>query len=175
MIPAPVSLEQARLAHELGIALRKSDGKYGFKLPCPVCTKPVADQCFCAKTIELAIKAVRERKSPWVCSPTCYWKWDSWWDMIQDVVAEVFRLPDGDSSEKFLDLQQELVKFLGGRWKPEIYAFSGFRGRWLKRLRERRPALYRRAIEFYDGTVDPSDAEPWEDDEGEIENCGCEI
>jgi len=167
-----VSLEQARLAHKLGIAQRKSDGKFGFKLPCPVCHKPVKDSCFCAETIEDAIEAVQDRQAPWACSKPCALKWSAHWDSIRGELQEFWSSRD-ETSQRFIELQDRLVEAL--HLKGNEYAWTGWPKVWTCRLRLKHPALYREVIEFFAESQDPSDYEPWEDDEGEIEACSCEI
>lgn len=169
-----VTVKQARLAHKLGIKQRKSDGKYGFKLPCPVCGKPVEEHCFCAETIEAAIEAKQSAtlKSPYPCSQPCWWNWTAYWDEQWDAICEFFNDVEADTGgteTTWDDLLRRIEAILGPKTVDEEHAWPADAR---SKVAKADPKLYRELQEQYAADQE-FDYEPYED--GDVSECSCEL
>jgi len=133
---------------ELRIWKRKSDGRFSFKLKCPVCGKIEPGWCWCADTLEKAIRVVETRTSPYACSSKCWFQMDDWW-MGNDHEITAFL---NDLGERF-------------RNKPiqSLFAMKG-----------KHPRIYHRLQKKYASVYDGGgDEEPYEDED--LESCDCEV
>lgn len=152
-MPETLTVEQHKLATELGIKLRK-DGKWGYKRKCAneACDEVLDDHCYCDDTFDGAVYGAKMR-SAYTCSRRCWVDAGFFLDMLFDYSDD--DLVDCTGSELSIERIRELLTILKRKTKES---------KWDSLTKKTKDDL----TLIMDGLLDDVD---WDIDEGE---CGCE-